>query len=93
MLGISRDLPEIIEENTRYVNSETGSSYRRRVHSLISQNRIRVEEQERIELQEQEQRDRYRRTSRIGRRRNEHWYPRNREGDDDMPDWTRRLFH
>ena len=92
VLGIGRDLPEVMEEDTRYGNSPIGSSYRRRVDALMSRLRIRVEEQERVERQEQERRDRYRRTSRSARRRNERWYRRDHEGDDDMPDWTRRLF-
>ena len=54
VLGVGRDLLELMEENTRDVNSEIRSSYRRRVDALISPHRIRVEEQERIERQEQE---------------------------------------
>ena len=85
-------MPEVMEEDTRYGNSPLVSSYRRRVDALMSRLRIRVEKQVRVERQEQEQRDRYHRTLRSGRRRNERWYPRDRESDDDMQDWTRILF-
>ena len=86
VMGVGRDFPEVMEENTRYINSEIRSSYRRRVDALMSPHRIRVEEQERIERQEQERSDRYRQISRTGRRRNERLYRRDREGDDVMSD-------
>ena len=92
VLGVGRDMPEVMEGDTMYGNSPIGSSYRRRVDALMSRLRIRVEEKGRVERQEQERRDQYRRTSRSGCRRNEHSYRRDREDDDDILDWTRRLF-
>ena len=46
VLGIGRDLPEVMEENQSCTNSEAGSSYRRPVDALISRYKIRIEEQE-----------------------------------------------
>ena len=86
VLDVGRNMPEVMEEDTRYGNSPIASSYLRRVDALTFRLRIRVEEQEHFERHEQERRDRYRRTSRSGHRRNELWYRRDREGDDSMPD-------
>lgn len=45
-----------------------------------------------IGRQEQDRRDLYRRNSRIGRRRNEREYHRNRGNNNDTPDWARDVI-